>query len=100
MATNHRDTNIRKWIQHRFNEKGIEGIVFRKHMHKPTVKITSEIEKKIVDMATKNPRGYYGLPLSTWSLRVLAGYVCLQGTKPCEHYKSYSDKKHTYKTWN
>ena len=82
MATNHRDTNIRKWIQHRFNEKGIEGIVSRKHMHKPTVKITSEIEKKIVDMATKNPRGYYGLPLSTWSLRVLAGYVCLQRTKP------------------
>jgi len=71
-------------------------------MYKPTVKkITPEIEKNIVDMtATKNPRDYYGLPLSTWSLRVLAGYVCLQGTKPCEHYKSYSDKKYTYKTWN
>ena len=55
MATNHHDINIRKWI-HRFNEKGIEGIVSRKHMHKPTVKITAEIEKKIVDMATKNPR--------------------------------------------
>jgi len=44
-------------------------------MHKPTVKITLEIEKKIVDMAIKNPRDYYGLPFSTWSLRVLAGYV-------------------------
>jgi len=56
MATNHHDINIRKWI-HRFNEKGIEGIVSRKHMHKPTVKkITAEIEKKIVDMTTKNPR--------------------------------------------
>jgi hypothetical protein len=75
MATNHHDTNIRKWIQHRFNEKGIEGIVSRKHMHKPTVKITLEIEKKIVDMAIKNPRDYYGLPFSTWSLRVLAGYM-------------------------
>ena len=26
VATNHHDTNIRKWI-HRFNEKGIEGII-------------------------------------------------------------------------
>jgi len=45
-------------------------------MYKPTVKkITPEIEKNIVDMtATKNPRDYYGLPLSTWSLRVLAGH--------------------------
>lgn len=73
MATNHHDTNIRKWI-HRFNEKGIEGIMSRKHMHKP-VKITTETEKKIVDMATKNPREGYGLPFSTWSLRVLAGHV-------------------------
>ena len=65
MATNHHDTNIRKWI-HRFNEKGIEGIASRKHTHKP-VKITSEIEKKIVDMAAQNPRDCYGLPFSTWS---------------------------------
>ena len=26
------DVNIRKWI-HRFNEKGIEGIISRKHIH-------------------------------------------------------------------
>jgi hypothetical protein len=32
MATNHHDTNIRKWI-HRFNEKGIEGIISRKHIY-------------------------------------------------------------------
>jgi transposase len=32
MAINHHDVNIRKWI-HRFNEKGIEGIISRKHMH-------------------------------------------------------------------
>ena len=73
MAINHHDTNIRKWI-HRFNEKGIEGIVSKKHIHKP-IKITGAIEKKIVDIATKNPRDHYGLttPFSTWSLRVLAG---------------------------
>ena len=73
MATNHHDVNIRKWI-HRFNEKGIEGIVSRKHMHKP-IKITPEIEKKIVEIAVKNPRDCYHLSFSTWSLRVLAGYI-------------------------
>ena len=33
------------------------------------------MEKKIIDIATKNPREGYGLPFSTWSLRVLAGYI-------------------------
>ena len=28
-----------------------------------------------MDIATKNPREGYGLPFSTWSLRVLAGYM-------------------------
>jgi len=73
IGTNHHDTNIRKWI-HRFNEQGIEGIVSKKHIHKP-IKISDNMEKKIVDIATKNPRMEYGLPFSTWSLRVLAGYV-------------------------
>jgi transposase len=73
MAINHHDTNIRKWI-YRFNEKGIEGIISKIHIHKP-IRITSEIEKKIVDIAIKNPRDGYGLPFSAWSLRLLAGYV-------------------------
>jgi len=72
-ATNHHDTNIRKWI-HRFNEKGIDGIVSKIHKHKP-IKITDDIEKMVVDISTKNPRKYYGLPFSTWSLRVLAGFI-------------------------
>ena len=73
MATNHHDINIRKWI-HRFSEQGIEGIISKIHNHKP-VKITLDIEKKIIEIATRNPRDGYGLPFSTWSLRVLAGYV-------------------------
>src|SRR3954469_18088724 len=73
MATNHHDVNIRKWI-HRFNEKGIEGIVSRKHIYKP-IKISDNIEKKIVEIAVKNPRDCYHLSFSTWSLRVLAGYI-------------------------
>src|SRR3982750_2031306 len=72
-ATNHHDSNIRKWI-HRFNEKGLDGIVSKIHEHKP-IKITNDIEKKIVEMITKNPRMDYGLPFSTWSLRVLAGFI-------------------------
>ena len=71
--TNHHDNNIRKWI-HRFNEKGIEGIVSKIHKHK-SIKFTDEIEKQIVEIATRNPRKYYGLPFSTWSLRVLAGFI-------------------------
>lgn len=73
IATNRHDVNIRKWI-HRFNEKGIEGIISRKHIHKP-IKISDNMEKKIVEIAVKNPRDCYHLSFSTWSLRVLAGYI-------------------------
>jgi transposase len=72
-ATNHHDSNIRKWI-HRFNEKGIDGIASKVHKHKPT-KITDDIENKIVEIVTNNPRNDYGLSFSTWSLRVLAGFI-------------------------
>jgi transposase len=73
MAINHHDVNIRKWI-HRFNEKGIVGIISRTHIHKP-IKISDNIEKKIVEIAVKNSRDCYHLSFSTWSLRVLAGYI-------------------------
>ncbi len=72
-ATNHHDSNIRKWI-HRFNERGLDGIVSKIHEHKP-IKITHDIEKKIIEIITKNPRTDYGLSFSTWSLRVLAGFI-------------------------
>ena len=72
-ATNHHDRSIRKWI-HRFNEQGIEGITSKIHKHKP-IKITMDIEKKIIEVVTSNPRNDYGLPFSTWSLRILAGYI-------------------------
>jgi transposase len=51
MATNHHDINIRKWI-HRFNEKGIEGIISKIHAHK-SIRMGTEMEKKIVEIATK-----------------------------------------------
>ena len=41
------------------------------------------MEKKIVDVATKDPRKDYGLPFSTWSLRVLAGFLIKIGIQIC-----------------
>ena len=75
--TNHHDNNIRrKWI-HRFNEKeGVEGIISKIHTHK-SIKFTDVIEKQIVEIATRNPRKYYGMSFSTWSLRLLAGWLDL-----------------------
>jgi transposase len=46
MTTNHHYANIRKWI-HRFNGKGIEGIISRKHLHKP-IKISDNMELSFV----------------------------------------------------
>lgn len=71
--TNHHDNNIRKWI-HKFNEKGIDGIISRKHVRNAQ-KITDDIERQIVEIASNDPRRKYKLKFSTWSLRVLAGYV-------------------------
>jgi hypothetical protein len=56
------------------NENGIDGILSKIHKHKP-IKITDDIEKKVVEIAVKNPRDYYQLSFSTWSLCVLAGYI-------------------------
>jgi transposase len=70
--TNHHDNNIRKWI-HRFNDKGIDDIVSRKYVRNAQ-KITEDIENRIVEIASANPRKL-GLKFSTWSLRVLAGYI-------------------------
>ena len=53
---NHHDNNIRKWI-HRFNENGIDGILSKKHNHKQH-KFDDDIEKKIVDIASANPRSF------------------------------------------
>ena len=70
--TNHHDLNIRKWI-HRFNEKGIDGIISKKHNHKQH-KFDNDLEKQIVDITSANPRSF-DLGFSTWSLRVLAALL-------------------------
>ena len=70
--TNRHNNNIRKWI-HRFNEDGIDGILSRKHVRNAH-KITNDIERRIVEIVSNDPRKYK-LKFSTWSLRVLAGYI-------------------------
>ena len=70
---NHHDNNIRKWIHH-FNQNGLKGIESRKHNHKQ-YKFTIDIEKEIVRVASSNPRKNYELAFSSWSLRVLAGFL-------------------------
>ena len=70
--TNHHDNNIRKWI-HRFNEKGIDGIISKKYSH-IQYKFDDDMEKQIVDITSANPRSF-DLGFSTWSLRVLAGFL-------------------------
>ena len=72
--TNHHDNNIRKWI-HRFNQPdGTDGIMSKKHNHKQH-KFDDNMEKQIVQIASASPRTDYGLGFSTWSLRVLAGFL-------------------------
>jgi len=68
--TNYHNNNIRKWI-YRFNGKGIDNIISRKHI-RTAHNITEDIERKIVEIASNDPRKYK-LKFSTWSLRVLAG---------------------------
>ena len=60
---NPHDHNKRKWIHPRFNEKGIDGVLSKKHSHKQH-KIDNDMEKKIVLIASSsNPRsdglGFY-----------------------------------------
>lgn len=45
--------------------------------------ITNDMEKKIVKIAIKNPREY-GLPFSTWPLRIFAGYVSKKELNPVD----------------
>ena len=70
---NHHDHNIRKWI-HRFNEKGIDGIISKKQHNHKQHKFDNNIEKQLVDITSANPRSF-DLGFSTWSLRVLAGFL-------------------------
>jgi hypothetical protein len=62
--TNHHDNNIRKWI-HSIDsmKKGLMALCLKKHSHKQ-YKFDNDMEKKIVDITSSNPRSY-GLGFST-----------------------------------
>ena len=70
--TNTHDGTIRKWI-HRFNDKGIEGILpVPRSVKNP--RITKEQREMIVGVARTEPRDL-GMKFSNWSLRRLVWYV-------------------------
>ena len=98
--TNHHDNNIRKWI-HRFNEKGVEGIISKIHTHK-SIKFTDAIEKQIVEIATRNPRKYYEKNRNVIFYMVIAfvGWIYNERYETDRRDKSYRDKKYLVKTWN
>jgi len=88
-ATNHHDINIRKWI-HRFNEQGVDGIISKLHKHR-SIKLTVEIEKKIVEIVSKNPREGYGVPALLDMVIKGTCRIRIKRTKPCRLNKSYRD---------
>jgi hypothetical protein len=50
-----------------FQRESMEEIISKIHPHK-SIRIETEKEKKIVELATKDLREGYGLPFSKWSL--------------------------------
>jgi hypothetical protein len=60
------------------------------HKHR-SIKLTVEIEKKIVEIVSKNPREGYGLSTLLHMVIKGTGRICIKGTKPCGFYKSHRD---------
>jgi len=68
--------NVIKWIK-RFEEKGIKGLYDKKREgRKP--KFKEEVRKKILRIIQKTPREY-GIPVATWSIRLLKAFLEKQG---------------------
>jgi mevalonate kinase len=101
ITNHHHDNNIRKWIHHRFYEKGIDGIMPKKHNHKQQYKFDNDMEKKIVvDITSSNPRSY-GLGFSAWwSLRVLAAGILMYDLKMVDKRIHSAGIRNIFKTWN
>ncbi len=74
--TNHHDQNIRKWI-HSIDsmKKELMVVLCQKSTVINSINLINDIEKQIVDIASLNPRTSYGLGFSSWSLRILAGFI-------------------------
>ena len=54
--------------------KGLMALYQRSTITNST-KFDNAIEKQIVDIASSHPRTAYGLGFSSWSLRILAGFI-------------------------
>jgi transposase len=88
--------NVRKWI-HRFNEKGIEGILTKKRPgRKP--RINEKIVKEIINIAKISPHKL-GLPFSNWSLRKIERYLAKKKIKISYGRIRQLLLKHGFKFW-
>jgi hypothetical protein len=89
----HHDNNIRKWI-HRFNEIVVLTVSFPKSTTIQLKRLLMILkERKIVHIASStNPRKH-GVGFSTWSLRVLAGYLMEKKMVKCV---SHSEIRNTF----
>ena len=95
-AINMHVKNVRKWI-HRFNEKGIEGILTKKRPgRKP--RINEKIVKEIINIAKISPHKL-GLPFSNWSLRKIERYLAKKKIKISYGRIRQLLLKHGFKFW-
>jgi hypothetical protein len=65
----------------------------KKHNYKQH-KFNNDVEKKIVQIASSNPRDDYGWGFSTWSLRVLAGFL-IHDLKTIDRISHHSEIRNT-----
>jgi len=70
--------NVIKWIN-RFKKEGIEGLYDRKRKGRK-LKFDEKVRKRIIETIQKTPREY-GIPVSTWSIRLLKAFLEREGVK-------------------
>ncbi len=79
-ATNHHDSNIRKWIHH-FNEKGLDGIISKIHKHK-SIRIIEDMEKKDYRDSSQKSKKRLFTTIFNVVVRCTGCWIYYKGDKP------------------
>ena len=61
------------------------------HKHRSIERLTVEIERKIIEITSKNPREGYGLPILLDMVIKGTGRICIKETKPSRLDKPHRD---------